>query len=109
MMFAGLWDSWKGPDGKVVDSVTILTTTSNKLVEPLHDRMPVVLHSDEYRAWLDRQVTNPVGLVHLFQPYPADLMEMWPVSPLVNSPRNESADLILAVDDPAISCGGVFV
>ena len=42
MMFAGLWDSWKGPDGKVVDSVTILTTTSNRLVEPLHDRMPVV-------------------------------------------------------------------
>jgi putative SOS response-associated peptidase YedK len=56
--------------------------------------MPVIFHPDEYRTWLDRLVTNPARLVHLFQPYPADLMEMWQVSPLVNNVRNDSADLI---------------
>ena len=59
--------------------------------------MPVILNPDEYRTWLDRTTTNPAGLVHLFQPYPADLMEMWEVSPLVNNVRNESADLVVPV------------
>ena len=61
--------------------------------------MPVILSPDEWSAWLDRQVTNPAGLVHLFQPLPADLMETWPVSPKVNSVRNESPDLIVPVGD----------
>jgi putative SOS response-associated peptidase YedK len=65
--------------------------------------MPVILSRDEYAAWLDRQVTNPARLVHLFQPYPADLMEMWKVLPLVNNIRNDSADLILPVGDDTIS------
>jgi putative SOS response-associated peptidase YedK len=59
--------------------------------------MPVILHPDEYRTWLDRQVTNPAGLVHMFQPYPADLMDTYPVSPLVNNAVNDSADLIVLV------------
>ena len=98
-MFAGLWDSWKGPDGKAIESCTILTTAANRLISSLHDRMPVILHPDEYRTWLDRQVTNPAGLVHLFQPYPPDLMEMFEVSPLVNSVKNDSADLVVPVLD----------
>jgi len=101
MVFAGLWETWKSPEGEV-DSFTILTTTANRLVEPLHDRMPVILHPDEYRTWLDRNTRDLAGLVQLFQPYPADLMEMYAVSPMVNSVKNESADLILADDDTAI-------
>jgi putative SOS response-associated peptidase YedK len=56
--------------------------------------MPVILHPEEYDLWLDRETTDPGKLKHLYQPYPADLMEMYPVSPLVNSPRNDSPDLI---------------
>ena len=52
MVFAGLWDTWKSPEGEVVESCTILITASNRLVEPLHDRMPVILHPDEYRRCL---------------------------------------------------------
>jgi len=94
MAFAGLWDSWKPPENGFVESCTILTTSSNKLIEPLHDRMPVILHPLEYQPWLDGDMTDPTKLQRLCHPYPADLMEMWPVSPLVNNPKNESPDLI---------------
>jgi putative SOS response-associated peptidase YedK len=94
MVFAGLWESWKSPEGGIIESCTILTTSSNKLIESLHDRMPVILHSQEFNVWLDREATNPENLMKLYQPYPADLMEMYPVSLLVNSPRNDTPDLI---------------
>lgn len=98
MVFAGLWETWKSPEGEV-ESFTILTTAANQLVAPLHDRMPVILSPDEYSTWLDRNTTNPASLVRLFQPYPVDLMEMQRVSPLVNNVRNESADLVMPVGD----------
>lgn len=95
MAFAGIWDSWKSPEGEIIDSCSILTTASNKLIEPLHDRMPVILHPEEYQLWLDREMTDPEKLRSLFQHYPEDLMEMYPVSPLVNSARNDTLDLII--------------
>jgi len=94
MVFAGLWESWKSPEKDVVESCTILTTTSNSLIAPLHERMPVILHPQEYNLWLDRETLDPEKLMQLYQPYPADLIEMWPVSQLVNSPKNDSPDLI---------------
>jgi putative SOS response-associated peptidase YedK len=94
MPFAGLWESWKTPEGEAVETCTILTTSSNKLIEPLHDRMPVILHPEEYQLWLDRETTDPNKLKSLFHPYPAGLMEIYPVSRLVNSPRNDTSDLI---------------
>ena len=98
MVFAGLWETWKSPEGEVVESCTILTTASNRLVEPLHDRMPVILSPDEYRTWLERTTTDPTGLKKMFQPYPADMMEMWAVSQKVNSVGNDSVDLVLPVE-----------
>jgi hypothetical protein len=56
-------------------------------------------HPDEYRTWLDRNLTDPAGLSRLFQPYPADLMEIQPVSQLVNSPKNDMARLIDRIED----------
>jgi putative SOS response-associated peptidase YedK len=94
MVFAGLWETWKSPEEEVLESFTILTTAANPLLEPLHDRMPVILHHDEYKTWLDRSINDPASLAHLFQPYPADLMEMWAVSPQVNSPKIDAAHLI---------------
>ena len=101
MIFAGLWETWKSAKGEVVESCTILTTASNRLVAPLHDRMPVILHPDEYRTWLERTTTDPTGLKKMFQPYPADLMEMWPVSSAVNKVGNDSADSIEPVENAA--------
>ena len=101
MVFAGLWDTWKSPEGEAVDSCTILTTASNGLIEPLHDRMPVVLDQDGCRVWLDRNTKNPVEITHLLQPYPADMMDMYAVSSQVNSVKNDFADLVLPVDGNA--------
>jgi len=103
MVFAGLWETWKSAESTVIESCTILTTVSNRLVAPLHDRMPVILSPDEYRTWLERTTTDPTGLKKMFQPYPADMMEMWQVSSMVNNVKNDSADLIVPVKDATTS------
>ena len=94
MMFAGIWDHWKNPDGNVIESFSILTTSSNELIQPLHDRMPVILDPQYKDIWLDNQVTDPEQLKPLFKPYHSDLMEMYQVSDLVNSPRNDRPECI---------------
>ena len=81
--FAGLWDAWKS-EGKTVESCTILTTGSNQLVGSFHNRMPVILHSNEYQTWLDRGTNELASLMPMFNPYPSDLMEMTTISPSVN-------------------------
>jgi putative SOS response-associated peptidase YedK len=96
MMFAGLWETWKSTEGEV-ETFTILTTAANGLVAPLHDRMPVILSGDGISTWLDRNTTNPAGLVHLFQSYPADQMEMWPVSTSVNKVGNDGKELVVPI------------
>jgi putative SOS response-associated peptidase YedK len=90
MGFAGIWDHWKNPEGETLETCSILTTASNRLIRPLHDRMPVILRPEEYDLWLDRNITEPDRLKPLYEPFPANLMEMYPVSPLVNNPRNDS-------------------
>lgn len=90
MGFAGIWDHWKNPAGETMETCSILTTASNRLIRPLHDRMPVILPPQEYDLWLDRNIIEPETLQPLYQPYPEDLMEMYPVSPFVNNPRNDS-------------------
>lgn len=99
MMLAAIWESWKSPEGGTIESCSILTTTSNELVAPLHDRMPVILHPAEWWVWLDPGITDPAELRHLYRPFPPDLMEMYPVSALVNSPRNDTPDLIDPIDE----------
>jgi putative SOS response-associated peptidase YedK len=95
--FAGLWESWQSPQGEAVDSFTILTTQANRLITSLHERMPVILHPEAIPIWIDRETTDPDSLKSLYLPFPADLMEMWPVSPLVNSPRNDFPELIAPI------------
>ena len=51
--FAGLWESWKSPDGQTVESCTLITGEPNELVAPVHDRMPVILPPERYNVWLD--------------------------------------------------------
>ena len=91
---AGIWEEWKAPEGSLLDTFAILTTTANRLVAPIHDRMPVILAPDEYPTWLNRHLTDPKQLQPLCQPFPADLLEAYPVSDRVNSPRNNSPENI---------------
>lgn len=92
--FAGLWDRWKGEDGKVVESCTILTSVANEVLAPVHDRMPVIIHPEDYELWLDEDVRKQELLKDLLQPYPADEMTSYPVSASINNPREQGARLI---------------
>lgn len=96
--FAGLWEGWHGPNGEEIESCTILTTDANEAIAPLHDRMPVILAPEDYDEWLgdgkDAAPAHLARLKHLFRPYPAAQMQLYPVSTYVNSPRNEGEGCI---------------
>lgn len=91
---AGIWETWTAPDNTIVESFSILTTAANSLMAPIHDRMPVILHAAEIALWLDRAIDSPQELQRLYQPYPSELLQTWPVSSLVNSPRNNGPELL---------------
>lgn len=95
LSLAGLWERWKSPEGKELETCTILTTAANSLVRHLHDRMPVILHNEEFDLWLNREIDDVNRLTELFHPYPSDRLEEYVVSKDVNSPGNDSPDYIL--------------
>jgi putative SOS response-associated peptidase YedK len=92
--FAGLWDWWKGPEGEIVESCTILTTDANELLRPMHERMPVILSLEDYDLWLDPEVSNPELLKPLLKPYPSDKMIVYRVGEKVNKATYEAPDCI---------------
>ncbi|HJV34286.1 SOS response-associated peptidase [Geomonas sp.] len=101
LLLAGLWDSWRSPEGEVIESCTILTTDANELIDPFHDRMPVILPARCYRSWLQPGPDQLPPLPELCLPYPAELMQVWPVSPLVNSVHNNCAELVRPLQECA--------
>ena len=91
--FAGVWDEWRGPDGPV-RSCTIVTTTPNEMMDPVHDRMPVILPRSAYGEWLDREVRDTDLLSKLLTPYAAEAMEMYEISPAIGNVKNDTPDLL---------------
>jgi putative SOS response-associated peptidase YedK len=87
--FAGLWEHWNAPEGVPVETCTILTTTANELVRPLHERMPVILAPARRGAWLDPKFSDAQALQSWLKPWPAEEMTGVRVSARVNNPRNE--------------------
>lgn len=92
--FAGLWEHWESEEGEGIESCTIITTDANELIRPIHDRIPVILAPNDYDKWLDPEVKEPELLQPLLQPYPSEEMTAYPVSPKVNSPKNDSPECI---------------
>ena len=90
--FAGLWDQWRSPDGEIIESCTILTTTPNSLVADLHDRTPVIVAPDNYYVWLDPDVTDFDAIRDILKPYDANLMRRYPVGRKVNNSRIDDAE-----------------
>lgn len=93
--FAGLWEIWHATDGSEIRSCTIITTQPNELMAPIHNRMPVILPSQAYPFWLSPDEKGSAELTPLLVPYPAEQMAAYPVSKLVNSPQNDSPEVIL--------------
>ncbi len=100
---AGLCDSWKGPDDRIVRSFSIITTSPNSLVLPYHDRMPAILKRDDEQKWLDPGYHINDDLATILNPYPPDAMVTYGVTSKVNNPlfKSESA-VIEEMAGPAI-------
>ena len=95
--FAGLWETWRSPEGELVRSCTIVTTVPNAVMEPIHNRMPVILAKETETLWLDPANSDTAELRELLVPYPAGEMEAYEVSRLVNSPGQDLPDCIARV------------
>ena len=96
LCLAGLWESWKdkgSPESGPVESFTILTTSPNALMRPLHDRMPLILNSRDGKAWLNPSSERPV-LEQLIRPYAGTDLVAYPVSRGVNSPKRDDPGLL---------------
>ncbi len=96
--FAGLFDVWRSEEGERLVSCTILTTAAPEELSWLHERMPVIMDYDHYDRWLDRSTPDIAGLTELLYPYPAEGLEIYPVSPKVNRAGMDAPKLLEAVE-----------
>jgi putative SOS response-associated peptidase YedK len=92
--FAGLWDRWKSQEGEILETCTILTTEANDVLKPVHDRMPVILHLEDYELWLDDDARKADLRQELLRPFLASEMRDYPVSTLVNNTRSQGNELV---------------
>lgn len=92
--FAGLWSYWKNPKGEEIRTCTIITCAPNKLMEKIHNRMPVILEAEERDIWLNPKNQDSSILAGLLKPYPEKAMEAYTVSKIVNSPANDTEECI---------------
>ena len=95
--FAGLWSVWRDPNGNRIPSCSIITTTANDLLSPIHDRMPVILPKALEGFWLDASVDDPGTLGSVLTPYADEAMEAYEVSTLVNSAANGGPEVIARI------------
>ncbi|MFH1603887.1 MAG: SOS response-associated peptidase [Pseudomonadota bacterium] len=91
--FAGLWETWAGPEGEV-RSFAIITTAPNQLMARIHDRMPAIIAREQYVRWLDPLLRDPAEIQPMIARYPAEAMQAVPVSAGINNVRNQGAELI---------------
>jgi putative SOS response-associated peptidase YedK len=97
---------WRKPDGKRVESFTIITTEPNELVQPVHNRMPVILRPEDEEQWLDVSRISFAKAQLLLKPLPAELMDAHDVSPIVNSAKYDGPECIQPVSDDDVPCPG---
>lgn len=102
MALAGLSETWLGAEGSEIDTGAIMTTSANRLMSPLHDRMPVILDPKDWDEWLDCGNRRPQDVAHLLRPAPDDLLEAIPVSERVNSVANDGEELIAPLAEPLV-------
>lgn len=92
--YAGLWDTRTDHEtGEILSTFTIITTHANVKVAPIHDRMPVILHRDQERAWIGPDLRRDIIPSYL-RPIEPELIRLYPVSTLVNHPANDTKEVI---------------
>lgn len=99
MAFAGLWESWMGPNGEEMETAAIVTTTASRSIAHIHDRMPVIVPPEAFDFWLDPNVDGETAAA-MIQPARDALIEAYEVSSAVNRTANDSAMLIEPLREP---------
>jgi putative SOS response-associated peptidase YedK len=99
MPFAGLWETWKSPDG-VIETCTICTIDPNDMMGELHNRMPVILPLSAIDLWLDPRITDAKKVKPLLLQYPGEEMQSWEVSKAVGNVKNQGPELMEPIDRP---------
>src|SRR5450830_1454791 len=92
--FAGLWETWTGPNGEELETAAIVTTNANRTLATIHDRMPVILGPDAFDLWLDCAKVDATTAAALIQPAPENLLTAYPVSTDVNRTANDNPKLV---------------
>jgi putative SOS response-associated peptidase YedK len=103
--FAGLWETWMGPNGEEIETACIVTTKANRVLAPIHDRMPVTIAPDAFDLWLDVARVDAATAAALITPAPDNLFEAYEISTAVNRASNDSAALVEPVGSPAATVG----
>lgn len=97
LALAGIWEGWRGPEGEIPRTFSIVTTSANSVMAPIHDRMPVIIAPADWPVWLGEREDE---WHKLLQPYPSDQLTCWPVSQRVNSGRVNDPSLLNKVELP---------
>lgn len=93
MLVAGIAQEWTTPDNVPELTFAIITTEPNELCAPIHDRMPAILTSEDAQTWMATPPEATELVLELLRPFPAELMEAWPVSAAVNDVRRDGPDV----------------
>jgi putative SOS response-associated peptidase YedK len=94
LAFAGLWETWSGPNGEELDTAAIVTCDANRLLAPIHSRMPAIVPPEAFDLWLDCANVDARTALALLRPASEDLLEAYEVAPAVNRTANDDAKLI---------------
>ncbi len=103
MAFAGLWETWMGPNGEEIESAAIVTTQANRTLAPIHNRMPAIIAPECFDLWLDHERTDAETAAALIAPAAEDFLEAYEVSRAVNRAVNDAPALIEPVATPTPS------
>jgi putative SOS response-associated peptidase YedK len=94
LAFAGLWETWIGPNGEELETAAIVTTRANQMLAPIHDRMPVIVPPEAFDLWLDCANVDAQTAAALITPAPEDLLEAYEISTAVNRTANDNPKLL---------------
>ena len=94
LAFAGLWETWTGPNGEEMETAAIVTTAANRTLATVHDRAPVIVPPDQFDLWLDCANVDEKMAAAVIAPAPEGSMEVYEISPAVNRVANDSPELI---------------
>ncbi|MBU1214817.1 MAG: SOS response-associated peptidase [Gammaproteobacteria bacterium] len=99
LAMAGIWEAWRSEAGESIETCCIITTDCNELMQPIHDRMPVLLNRDQWSNWLSPSEKQPANLHSMIRPFSPDLMQAWPVTRELNRVGvRDDAGLIQSVE-----------